>query len=56
MASSYAKQSFSFICFAVAALLILPSQSFGQDNGGGTGGGGGGTGTTTVILAKGLRG
>ena len=40
MASSYAKQSFSFICFAVAALLILPSQSFGQDNGGGTGTGG----------------
>ena len=37
MASSYAKQSFSFICVAIAALLFVPSQSFGQggNNGGG---------------------
>jgi hypothetical protein len=40
MASSYAKQSFSFICVAIAALLFVPSQSFGQ---GGTDGGDGGT-------------
>ena len=36
MASSYAKQSFSLICIAIAALLFAPSQSFAQ---GGVGGG-----------------
>jgi len=30
MASSYAKQSFSLICMAIAALLFVPSVSFGQ--------------------------
>ena len=40
MASSYAKQTFSFICMAIAALLIVPSMSFAQ---GGAGGGGDGT-------------
>lgn len=34
MASSYAKQSFSYICMAIAALLIVPSMSFGQDDDG----------------------
>ena len=50
MASSYAKQSFSLICMAIAALLFVPSQSFGQ---GGVGGGTGGTGTGTGVGTNG---
>lgn len=42
MASSYAKQTLSFICMAIAALLIVPSTSFAQGGGGGGAGGGGG--------------
>ncbi|QEG21882.1 DUF1598 domain-containing protein [Mariniblastus fucicola] len=48
MASSYAKQTFSFICMAIAALLIVPSSSFGQDNNGGGGDGGDTNNNTTV--------
>jgi len=41
MASSYAKYTFSFICMAIAALLIVPSTSFAQGGGGGGNNGGG---------------
>ncbi len=44
MASSYAKQTLSFICMAVAALLIVPSTSFAQGGGGGGNNGGGNNG------------
>ena len=48
MASSYAKQSFSFICIAIAALLFTSSQTFAQ---GGVGGGvGAGTGVGNAFF------
>ena len=48
MASSYAKQSFSFICIAIAALLFTSSQTFAQ---GGVGGGAGaGTGVGNAFF------
>lgn len=42
MASRYAKQSLIFLCMAIAALLIAPSQSNAQGGAGGAAGGGDG--------------
>ena len=52
MASSYAKQTFSFICIAVAALLFIPSTSFAQFGGGA--GAGNGTGNAFFGVVGGV--